>query len=172
MAYGYEQVLDIEQCDISTFTRQSLTDFFVALCEKIKMQRADLHFWDYDGYPEEYEKAPDHLKGRSAVQFIKTSNITIHTLDVPRSVLINIFSCKRFNDQQVSGFCADWFKGEITGNAKLPRLDDFVDDQPKVCESCKKIIVDDQWFEFSHARHETIFPVCPECLTKLHGRYG
>lgn len=170
MAYGQELVLDIQHCDLSTFTRRSLTDFFASLCKEINMQPEDLHFWDYEDAPEEYAMAPDHLKGRSAVQFIKTSNITVHTLDVPKAILINVFSCKRFNSEQVADFCANWFKGEITGKVTLQRLEDFDDGKPKVCERCGITIYDDQWFEYSHARFPTVFPVCGECLSKLYGR--
>jgi len=92
--YGKELILDIHECNINMFTREKLCEFFEILCDKIDMERCDLYFWDYDDCPEEYKKASDHLKGRSAIQFISTSNITVHTLDVLKKVFINIFSCK------------------------------------------------------------------------------
>jgi S-adenosylmethionine/arginine decarboxylase-like enzyme len=65
----------------------------MAFCDSIGMERHDLHFWDYEDEPEERERAPDHLAGISAVQFIATSNITIHTLDRSNAVFIDAFTC-------------------------------------------------------------------------------
>lgn len=172
MSYGQELILDIEKCDVSTFTRKSLTEFFVTLCDKIEMQRETLHFWDYEGQLDEYNKAPDHLKGISAVQFISTSNITIHTLDVLRVVMLNVFSCKDFNGYMVADFCANWFKGKITGRIILPRLEEYQNNKPKTCAKCKVIIYDDQWFTYSSARVGEVSPVCPDCLSKLYGSSG
>ena len=92
--YGTELILDLHECDPSTYaTRNQLEVFIAALCKKIDMEAEDIHFWDYDGEPEEYEKAPAHLKGRSVVQFIRTSTIVIHTLDEMLSVYL-----KRINN--------------------------------------------------------------------------
>jgi len=110
-SYGKEVILDLHSCDPSKFTRKSIERYFIELCEWIDMERCDLHFWDYKGYPEEYEQAPDHLKGTTAIQFIKTSNITIHTLDVLKKVFLNIFSCKNFDHAMVEDFSRRWFKG-------------------------------------------------------------
>ena len=42
--YGKEVVLDIGNCDSSTFTRESLTNFLVKLCDLIDMEREPLYF--------------------------------------------------------------------------------------------------------------------------------
>ncbi len=119
--FGKELILDIHNCDKSTFTRKSIAKYFSSLCDLIDMQREDLFWWDYYDCPEEYSKAPDHLKGISAVQFIKTSNITIHTLDELRCVYINIFSCKDFCAQKASDFTKEWFKGTVVSHKILRR---------------------------------------------------
>lgn len=111
-SYGKELILDIHGCNAATFTRKSIKAYFQELCIKIDMKREKLCWWDYKGHPELYEKAPDHLKGTSAVQFIKTSNITVHTLDVKKMVLLNIFSCKDFDIEEAVGFSSEWFKGK------------------------------------------------------------
>lgn len=111
--YGKELVLDIHDCDNSKFNRNDITLFFIELCKLIEMERCYLCFWDYVGEPEEYKTAPDHLKGTSAVQFISTSNITIHTLDVLKSVYLNVFSCKEFKVNIAAKFCSDYFDGKI-----------------------------------------------------------
>lgn len=110
MAYGKELILDLYNCGALPCDRVRLTQFFEELCNLIKMERADLHFWDYDD-PQEYVQAPPHLKGISAVQFIKTSNITVHTLDELQQVFVNIFSCGEFDDTEVVGFTSQFFRG-------------------------------------------------------------
>jgi S-adenosylmethionine/arginine decarboxylase-like enzyme len=119
--FGEELILDIKGCDISTFNRASLKKFFVELCYLIDMDREDLHFWDYEGDEEGYEAAPVHLKGTSAIQFIKTSNITVHTLDVMRTIYLNIFSCKSFNKDTVREFTEAFFDGKVTNEVFVRR---------------------------------------------------
>lgn len=113
--YGFELILDLHMCDVSMFTRKSIRRYLKKLCDEIIfMERADLHWWDYNGIPrKQYEKLPSHLKGTSVVQFIMTSTITIHTLDDLQKVFINIFSCKVFNTDIARDFSARWFNGKI-----------------------------------------------------------
>ena len=112
MAYGTEFILDLYGCSTEKFTREGLTQYFEELCELIDMERQDLHFWDYEGYPEEYAAAPMHLKGTTAVQFIKTSNVTVHALVDACECYINVFSCKYFNHGKVRHFTREFFKAE------------------------------------------------------------
>ena len=121
--YGQELILDICDADPSNFTRPSIRLFMQMLCDDvIDMEREDLHFWDYEGDPEFKAKQPPHLKGVSAVQFIRTSNITIHTLDQLRKVFVNIFSCKDFAAQAAAVFTANYFKGTIAKSTVTERL--------------------------------------------------
>ena len=122
VSYGQELILDIHDCDPSTFTRESIKKFWEALCIEIDMEREDYYFWDYKGDPEGYEAAPAHLKGISGVQFIKTSNITIHSLDELKKVFLNIFSCKSFDDLIVEEFSERWFKGVCKHKTFLNRV--------------------------------------------------
>lgn len=110
--YGKELIIDLENCDPSLFTRKYIEQYFINLCELIDMQRCELHFWDDIEVPEEDRQTSPHTKGTSAVQFILTSNITIHTLDLLEQVYINIFSCKDFDCQKASLFTKDYFKGQ------------------------------------------------------------
>lgn len=119
--YGKELILDLHDCMCGRLTREHLTIFFNSLCELIDMEQEDLHFWDYDGDPDGYDKAPAHLKGISAVQFIKTSNITIHTLDELGSVYLNIFSCKSFDRKIVERYAEEFFEGNIKRSTFLER---------------------------------------------------
>lgn len=111
--YGQELLLDLYGCDVSTFNRKSIKKWLKELCNLIDMQRADLHFWDYDGVPEEeipYDKP--HLMGTSAVQFITTSAIVVHTLDLVGECYIDIFSCKEYDESIAKDFTKRWFKAK------------------------------------------------------------
>lgn len=122
-SYGKELILDLHECkNTHLFNRKDLKKFFIELCDFIDMKRCDLYFWDYMGYPEEYKKAPVHLKGTSAIQFISTSNITLHTLDVMGIVYLNIFSCKNFNSKQAKAFCRNYFDGKIVNSKTIKRI--------------------------------------------------
>tara|TARA_B100000508_G_C11448382_1_gene272630 strand:- start:611 stop:994 length:384 start_codon:yes stop_codon:yes gene_type:complete len=120
--YGMEVVLDLHNCDPETFTREEIGQYFVELCDLIDMERADLHWWDDLDLPEEEHDTEPHLKGTSAIQFITTSNITIHTLDMLKAVYINLFSCKEFDPEVVKDFSTKWFKGEVVNEHVIDRL--------------------------------------------------
>ncbi len=120
--YGTELILDLHSCNNAKFSRVSLKKFLVRICQEIKMERCDLHFWDYQDRPDEYASAPDHLKGVSCIQFISTSNITIHTLDVLDKVFLNIFSCKNFDVEAAATFSASYFEGKIATKTTVERV--------------------------------------------------
>ncbi len=108
--YGYELILDLHGCDPSTFNRPSIENLFKRLCKQIKMTRCDLHFWDDVGVAPEEQQTSPHTKGTSAVQFILTSTIVIHTLDLMGAVYINLFSCKEYDKDKAEAFSKEWFK--------------------------------------------------------------
>jgi S-adenosylmethionine/arginine decarboxylase-like enzyme len=110
MVYGSELVLDLHECDPTTFTRDSIAQFFTGLCRRIEMEKCDVHFWDDVGVPPEECQTDPKTKGTSAVCFIITSSIVIHTLDDLKAVYLNIFSCKAFNPDTARRFAVDWFK--------------------------------------------------------------
>lgn len=107
--YGIELILDLHRCDAAKFTRPSITEYFEKLCDLIDMQREDLHFWDDVGLSEEDKQTSPHTQGTSAVQFILTSSIVIHTLDQLGAVYINIFSCKVYDPKVAEKFSVEWF---------------------------------------------------------------
>lgn len=94
--YGKELLLDCYGCDKSTFTRESLESFFNGLVELIDMEKGDLHFWN----------EPTGLGG---VQFILTSQISIHCADKLERVYVDIFSCKDFEEGKARKFVRVWF---------------------------------------------------------------
>jgi len=107
--YGYELILDMHGCDVSKFNRTSLENYFEKLCKAIDMKRSDLHFWDDVGLPPERHQTLAHTKGTSAVQFILTSSVVVHTLEVLEAVYVNIFSCKGFDEKVAEEITKDWF---------------------------------------------------------------
>lgn len=110
--YGQELILDLHQCDVSTFTRKSIEAYFINLCELINMDRQDLHFWDDEGLPEEEKQTDPKTKGISAVQFILTSSVVIHALELMEAAYINIFSCKEFDIKAAIEFTVGWFQSK------------------------------------------------------------
>jgi S-adenosylmethionine decarboxylase len=122
MAYGKELILDLHDCDVSKFNREDIEAYLVELCDDIiDMERADLHWWDYED-PSEYDAAPSHLKGTSCVQFIMTSTITIHSLEELKKAFINIFTCKDFDADEAANFTAGYFGGNIANRAEVDRI--------------------------------------------------
>lgn len=120
--YGFELVMDLHGCDVGKFNRKSIEGYMVAVCEAIGMVREDLHFWDYEGVPAEERPKEAHLLGTSAVQFITTSNIVIHTLDLLKAVYVNIFSCKDFDEKVAEQLTKEWFGAEECRTQFIERI--------------------------------------------------
>ena len=96
--------------------------FFVDRCDLIQMERCKLSWFDDHGVSPEEQQTEPHLKGTTAVQFIMTSNIVIHTLDLLGAVYVNIFSCKDFDPEVAADFTANWFKGKIVNSQVIDRI--------------------------------------------------
>lgn len=120
--YGMELVMDLHDCDPETFTRDAIEQYFSDLCKLIDMEPCELHFWDDRDVPEEERQTNPKTKGTSAVQFILTSSIVIHTLDLLRAVYLNIFSCKRFDADAAARFSAEAFCSRDWNARVLRRL--------------------------------------------------
>ena len=118
--YGQECILDIH--DVCFFNRASIKRLCAELCELLGMTPEDLYFWDYQDDDEAYEEASAHLKGTSAVQFISTSNITIHALDELSRLYVNIFSCKPFDAAIVRNYLLDTTGGRLANFTVLTRI--------------------------------------------------
>lgn len=107
--YGYELILDLHGCDPKTFNRTSLRKYFSNMCKSIDMRKCELYFWDDHGVPAKDRQTSPHTKGTSAVQFILTSTIVIHTLDLMKAAYVNIFSCKPFDKKTATKITREWF---------------------------------------------------------------
>ena len=119
--YGYEVIIDLNECDKTKFNRKCLRKYFKDLCKLIDMVPCRLVFWDDVGVPEKDKQILSHTKGTSAVQFIITSNITVHTLDILGSVYINIFSCKDSDKEKARDFTKEFFRGKIVSYSEVVR---------------------------------------------------
>lgn len=97
MTYGYECIIDVKKC--SNINRESLKNLIIQLCKLIKMRRYGKCNIVYFG--------KDRFRGFSIMQFITTSSIVGHFTD--REAYINIFSCKKFNENEVVNFVKNWF---------------------------------------------------------------
>lgn len=120
--YGLELILDMHDCDPSSFTRKNIEKYLKELCEAIDMKRCELYWWDDHGVPPEEQQTEPHLKGTTAIQFISTSNITIHTLDLMKRVYLNIFSCKDFDPNVPKKISEKWFNGKIINSQIVKRI--------------------------------------------------
>jgi len=86
------------------------------------MERCKLCWWDDVGVSPDEQQTEPHLKGTSAVQFILTSNIVIHTLDLLGSAYINLFSCKDFDAEAAKTFSEKWFGGRTVSFHVIERI--------------------------------------------------
>ncbi len=120
--YGKELILDIHNSNPEKFNRRSLRKYLKGVCELIKMERCKIVWWDDLHTPESEKETEPHLVGTTAVQFIKTSNITIHSLDILRRVYINIFSCKDFDSSAAVRFSVEFFGGKVARKSIARRV--------------------------------------------------
>lgn len=120
--YGQELILDLHECDSATFTRRSIRRYCKQLCKRIGMVRGPLRWWDDYWTPWWWKETEPHLKGTTAVQFITTSDIRIHALDLQRAIRLNVFSCKEFDPSIVKKFTAQWFRGIVVNELFIDRL--------------------------------------------------
>ena len=130
-SYGPQILLDCHECDPSTFNRKNIEKFMIALCASMNMEREDFHFWDDLNTPEEDRMTEPHTKGTSiagvfhkkiGIQFIITSTIVIHCLDVLKIAFIDIFSCKEFDEGDAKEIVYRFFKAKMIGSHHVVRF--------------------------------------------------
>lgn len=119
--YGYELILDLKNCNVEAFSRHSIDKYFDELCDLIDMKKCEVYFWDDVGVAPEEQQTDPKTKGTSAVCFILTSTIVIHTLDLLKSAYVNIFSCKEFDEDQAAEFTKGWFGASTFGKTVIQR---------------------------------------------------
>jgi S-adenosylmethionine decarboxylase len=114
--YGLELVMDLKECDLSDLSIEKMGQFFVDLCDHIKMNRhGDPMFW------EDHSDIP-HLNGISGIQFIETSNVVCHALPLLNAVYLNVFSCKEFDAEEAIKFCKKYWKASLENHTIVSRV--------------------------------------------------
>ena len=120
--YGFELILDLHGCNPAKFNRADIDGYFSELCRRISMEKAETHFWDDVGVPIKERQTSPQTKGTSAVCFIITSTIVVHTLDLLETVYVNIFSCKTFDSAVAAEFTENWFQAGSCKTTFIPRV--------------------------------------------------
>lgn len=102
--FGAELILDLHDCDAASIrSRQKIDTFVRKLCRRIKMKRYGEPLIEHFGH-----KTPV-TSGYSMVQLIETSCISAHFSEGKNSVYLNVFSCKRFDPDDATKFCKEYF---------------------------------------------------------------
>ena len=107
--YGPELALDCELCRVAAMTERSIRAFLRELCKVIEMKPESLFVQIVEG------------NRITAIQFILTSNITIHTEPAARCVFVNIFSCKVFDSGKARAFTQNWFDAQAVREHLIQR---------------------------------------------------
>jgi len=114
--YGKELILDLHDCDVRLITEPSLERFLDVLCVFLEMEQVQRHWW------KDLANEEPHLAGISVVQFIRTSNVTVHALTKIQCVYINLFSCKDFDAEKAAALATSWFSGKVVANHVVDRI--------------------------------------------------
>ncbi len=125
--YGKELILDLHDCYEERFNRKDIGRYFDELIDLIGMEKRKRTWWDYFWFPEWFIRLmrwdlDDKVYGASAVQFIQTSNITIHVIYNLRQIYLNIFSCNDFDAEMAADFSQCFFWAEIANKKIIDRL--------------------------------------------------
>lgn len=121
--YGHEVIIDLADADVSQFNRVALGEFLDKLCIDILDVRPQTrHWWDDEGVAPEERQTDPRTKGTTVVQFLLFSNVTIHTLDLLRTVYINIFVCREFDEGSAVTFCREFFNANVARVTVVERL--------------------------------------------------
>lgn len=119
--YGVETIIDLYDCDITKFNRKNIRQYFSQVCKLLDVSPEDYYFWDDFRVPKDKQQTNPKTKGTTAIQFILTSNITIHTLDLIGTVFVNIFSCKSYDIEEATSFTAKFFGAQAHKSTTVER---------------------------------------------------
>ncbi len=107
--YGIETIIDLQGCDTTRFNRKNIKQYFLQACKLLDVSPEVCYFWDDFRVPKEKRQTNPKTKGTTAILFILTSNVTVHTLDLLAVAFINIFSCKDYNTELLEEFTVKFF---------------------------------------------------------------
>lgn len=114
--FGYELTMDLRGCDLTILSsKKKLKEYTDKLCKLIKMKQYGKTLLPYFGEKEEF------TKGYSLVQLIETSSITGHFSEYWKTAYINIFSCKKYDQNLAKKFTKEFFKAKSIKTRLLTR---------------------------------------------------
>lgn len=112
--WGKSVSIDLHDCVNECLTNPDLLKEFIA--EVIKIVGMEAHGPCYvDRFGE------GEIEGYSAMQFIKTSAITVHLDEVGNRAFIDIFSCKHFEAAPAETYAKDFFGAKTSKVVQLAR---------------------------------------------------
>jgi len=115
-SYGLECIIDLHNCDKNTLTVNSLQEFVKQLLEVANMEAyGPIRVW------EDHESQEPHIQGNAVFQWITTSHIMVYALTLTNLVMINLFSCKDFNVDDVLKLSKNYFKSEKESLTRVDR---------------------------------------------------
>ena len=117
--YGMELILDIHEVSKDKIHAKAVKQFCADLCDEIGMSKGPNVIWGTDSDKDEY-KDPK-ADGISCVQFLHSSSITLHAIDLLGKVFINIFSCKDFDAEKAENFALTDWGGEVVAKHNIIR---------------------------------------------------
>jgi S-adenosylmethionine/arginine decarboxylase-like enzyme len=112
-AWGYHLVVDMSYCDDKMSSEICIRAFFRDLIERLEMMPLTelvIARMDEEGN-----------RGISAVQMITTSSITFHGDDETMSVYLDVFSCKRYDEDDVLHTIETYFRPKHVSSRMLYR---------------------------------------------------
>jgi S-adenosylmethionine/arginine decarboxylase-like enzyme len=120
MAWGVECLIDAQNCDKESIRDLSNIQAFIdELCLVTKMNKwGPLHSM-YLG-SSEYNNSKD-ITGWSVCQFITTSSIVMHFCDNSGNLYLDFFSCKTFNEHDVTDLVIKYFKAKAMSRRMITR---------------------------------------------------
>jgi S-adenosylmethionine/arginine decarboxylase-like enzyme len=118
--YGKELILDIHEVEKDKITVKNIKTFAEELCDEIGMTKGiKAIVWGTDSDKDEL-KDP-RADGLSCIQFLHSSSIVVHGIDLLGCIFINIFSCKEFSTDKAKNFALKSWGGKIASEHVIIR---------------------------------------------------
>ena len=102
--WGISSSIDLYECDLALMQNaDAIREFVKTLCDRIQMRRygeTQVVFFGDD----------PRVTGFSMTQLIETSLISAHFADASCAIYLDVFSCARYEPEEVAKFAVEYFK--------------------------------------------------------------